>query len=228
MAKRNSQSADRGGSRVLDKRERRFVLNYVNYGMSALAAAVAAGYSEKSAAKASYDLVRRPHVAAEIERRQAMLEARGDMSAVELYNWSVYAATCDWTSIFEPGTWTPKPMNQWDPRIRRLVESVEIKPGEFGETIKIKFSRRTPHLDRVQRMLGFRDNVGVENKDGNRSISIEALNKLTAELGPIDEFLKARIAAINERRATKRIPRLKKSLKPKPRKPSKSDHFSDR
>lgn len=70
-------------SRPLSARQRVFVAEYLK-GFNATAAAVAAGYSERSAASIGHENLRKPEIAAEIERRLAELTMSTDEALLRL------------------------------------------------------------------------------------------------------------------------------------------------
>jgi phage terminase small subunit len=120
------------GKKPLSRRELQFVRAYMKSG-NALQAVRKAGYSKSAAARQSYELPRRPAVAAELSRLHEALQEKTEFGVRELFKWSVFGATCDWTSIFRDGTWEIRPLSEWDPRVRRLLEKIDVKVNVVKE-----------------------------------------------------------------------------------------------
>lgn len=173
------------GEPVLTAKERAFITAYTSGSSNALQAAIEAGY--KSPAKESYQLLRRPHVVAEIERRQALMREGEDFDLKRLKEWTVFAATFDMSSIFKPGTWQMLPMDDWpDQRLRRLVEKVKVTKNKDGTvTVQVYFSPRNPNLDRIGQLMGVKKRISISTEE-TRSIPISLIDRLTDNADAIE------------------------------------------
>jgi len=185
------------GKPVLTAKEEAFVSFYMR-GSNALRAAKDAGY--RSPQNASFTLLRKLAVVAEIERRQALLREKENFDLGALLDWTVFAATHDAGEILKPGTFEILPPDQWpDPRKRSLIESFETtttttRDGETRTSVKIKFTPRSSHFDRAGFLMGMRKKLDVKMNVG-RSIPLEVIDMLTRRLDEKDEAERAAKAA---------------------------------
>ena len=161
-------------------REIAFIDGITSRGLTALAAAKQAGY--RSPQNASFRLMRAPLVSAEIERRRTMLQERGDVDLLRVQKWSWFAATFDIGGIFKPGTFEILPLEQWpDRRLTQLVESIKTTKRKDGTVMvrEVKFSPRSPHLNRLLKILGVPKKVPTIEQP--RPIPQSVIDDLTAD-----------------------------------------------
>lgn len=160
----------------------KFIENYTVGAMSCIAAARAAGYCHPEVKGSS--LLKMPYIAAEVERRRAMLEERSDFKLRDLLEFSVLAATYDPSSIMVPGTNQFRPMSEWpNQRLRRLVESVKTKrftdsKGNVTEQVEYRFIQRNPNLDRIAHLFGVPRLLNIKMEE-TRSIPVSVIDRLT-------------------------------------------------
>ncbi len=175
-----ARARKKDGQPVITAMERKFITAYTTGSLNALEAARAAGY--KSAAKESFNLLRRPHILAEIKRRQYLLRRNEDFNLGRLLNWSAFAATFDIGEIFKPGTFKILPLSKWpNQRLRRLVERVKVTEKDNGDIVtEVSFIPRNPNFDRVAALMGVQKRVPQMAEDGTRSIPISVLDQLLA------------------------------------------------
>ncbi len=86
-----------------------------------------------------------------------MLQERGDVDLLRVQKWTWFAATFDISGIFKPGTFEILPLKQWpDRRLTQLVESIKTTKRKDGTVMvrEVKFSPRSPHLNRLLKILG--------------------------------------------------------------------------
>jgi phage terminase small subunit len=125
---------------------------------NATRAAIAAGYSEKTAEAAGSRLLRNVKVAAVIAERRARRVERLDITVERT------ARELAKLSYFDPGRLFDehgklKPVVELDEVTRAAVESVEVDP-ESGKIKKIVMAKKGQNLERLGRYQGmFTDNV---------------------------------------------------------------------
>jgi phage terminase small subunit len=162
------RSHNKSGEPMLTPMEQKFILAYTTgTARSALQAAVKAGY--KHPQKEAHFLMQRPLVAAEIARRQKMLQESADFGLRELLEESVYAATFDISGIFRPGTFQVLPVSRWrDQRLREVVEKITVTKGKNGSIrTEVRFVSRSASLDRIAKMLGVSKATVPKAGEGN-------------------------------------------------------------
>ncbi len=116
----------RNGRLLLTPKERAFISAYLDGANSALSAAAKAGY--RWPGKVASQLLHKPLIAAEIERRQAARRQREEFNAAKLMDKLVFIVQMDPTSIIEPSTWKVLEPKDWPVQeLRSLVKSFEMK-----------------------------------------------------------------------------------------------------
>lgn len=137
----------------LEKRERRFAKQVVLHKFRGDKAAIAAGYSEKSAKQIASRMLTRAsvqqYIAEEIERANAKL----DIEQEELLRGAHAAATLDPTEIIEVNgdSVTVKDLTKVPVELRRTIE--EIAPTKFG--VRLKFESKASARDFIAKVKGW-------------------------------------------------------------------------
>lgn len=171
------------GKLALTAKEQVFVNAYVRE-PNAAKAARAAGY--KSVLKVAAQLIQRPPVRDEIDRRQALLRDREDFNLNKLMDWSVEAATFDIGEIFREDTFEILPPAKWpNQRLRHFVQSFKTTYDEKTgrrKSVEVKFGSRSQHLDRIALLMGVGRNSRVK-AEARRPIPPEVVEMLTK---PVD------------------------------------------
>jgi phage terminase small subunit len=171
------------GTPVLTAKEEAFIGLYIR-NSNALRAARDAGY--RSAEKASFTLLRKPHMVAEIVRRQKLLREKEEFSLEKLFEWSVFGATYDAGSILKGDTFEILHPKDWpDQRMRRLIESFKTtvtisRDGEKKVVTEIKFAGRHAFYDRVTSLMGVRKKFDIKVEE-TRSIPLAVIDAITAK-----------------------------------------------
>ena len=158
--------ARRTGKRVLTPKEESFISAYLGGASSAPSAAAKAGY--KSPQKVAFQLLHKPHIAAEIgRRRRAIRREKEEFDIHKLLEWLSFSATFDPTTIFKPGTSELLPPAEWsDQRLLRLVESIKSTEDEDGtKSTEVRFVSRNPNLDLIARLKGVPRKIPVMPED---------------------------------------------------------------
>lgn len=126
MAKKPAKRAKKAEPRKLTDKQGAFALEYV-VDFNATRAAIAAGFSAKTAAVQGYQLLQNPLVAAEIGRLKAEQAERIKMDADSLLTRLLEEAHADMADLYDDDG-ALKPVREW-PRIWRmgLVAGVEIE-----------------------------------------------------------------------------------------------------
>lgn len=154
----------------LTPREKSFVAAYLQK-PEARAAAIAAGYAEKSAAVSGHEVLHRPRVAAAIAAAMGQRAERTQVNADTLLTRLADEADADVGDLFDDAGGL-KPVREWPAIWRKgLVAGLEIEQifeGEgqdrraVGSLAKIKLSDRVKRLELIGRHVGvkaFKDRV---------------------------------------------------------------------
>jgi phage terminase small subunit len=171
------------GKFALTAKEQAFVKAYVR-DPNAVKAARAAGY--QSVLKVASQVMRRPLVAAEIERRQKLLREKEEFSLEELFDWSCFGAIHDGASIIDKEKFEILHPSKWpDQRQRRLIDSVKMTTRGEGpskvSTIEVKFAARHQFFDRIALLMGVSKKIDLKVEDGGRTIPLSVIDAITAK-----------------------------------------------
>lgn len=164
----------------LNAKQAKFVREYL-VDLNATQAAIRAGYSEKSASEIGYENLRKPHIAAAVDK--AMAEEPG-ITRARIVDELAKIAFASAGDFFE---WGPdgveiKPSEDLTDEQRAVVSEVSQTVTEKGGTTRIKLSDKQAALEKLGRALGmFKDRVEHTGKDGG------PIDVLTRVLDEIDE-----------------------------------------
>jgi phage terminase small subunit len=145
--------------RPLTLRQERFIDAFVKCG-NQRDAAIAAGYSPKSAAFIACKLLKNTTVRSEYEKRKAAWVPKVAVDVDDVVREAAMLAFADPTSIFdEDGRLLPVP--RWPLRARRSISAIDImtKKGMPGEdpthrVLKVRFHDKSKALELLARYLG--------------------------------------------------------------------------
>jgi phage terminase small subunit len=179
--------ARKNGKPILTVREGAFISAYTRSGGNALQAAIKAGY--KSPQKDSFQLMRRPHVVAEIDRRQKLLRGKEEFNLEKLFDWAVYGALHDGASIIDKEKFEILHPSKWsDQRQRRLIDSIKMTTRGEGRskvsTIEVKFAARHQFFDRIALLMGVSKKIDLKVEDGGRTIPLSVIDAITERWAP--------------------------------------------
>ena len=140
----------------LGARQQRFVDEYM-VDLNATRAAIAAGYSKKTAAQAGWEVLRNPKVAAEVSRRQQLLSQRLEVSAENVLSELAkigFASLGDFYRVNGDGHLEVDPQALADPAKAAALSQIEIVENADGtQTIKIKLADKRAALNDLGRHL---------------------------------------------------------------------------
>ena len=141
----------------LNSKQRRFVTEYL-VDLCSKQAAIRAGYSPKTATEIGYENLRKPHIAAEIQKamkvRNLRVEVDGDKVVRKL--WEIGHA--DIRALFDAKGNLLHPQ-EWPDDIAFLIAGfdVVVKPlggGKVEQVVKVKIADRRGYLDMLMKHTG--------------------------------------------------------------------------
>lgn len=156
----------------LTAKQIRFIEEYLISG-NATAAAIRAGYSEKTAAEMAYENLRKPHVEAEIAKRRADLAENAVINAADVVSRLYKIATADITSVIsidDDGKYKVKPTSEWGESERAAVKKISI--NKAGIPV-VEFYDRDRVLADLADKLGLWDKCRGDDTSEGISVSFE-------------------------------------------------------
>jgi len=194
--------ARKNGKPILTEKERAFIDLYLR-SSNALKSAREAGY--RSAEKASFTLLRKPHMVVEIERRQKLLREKEEFSLEQLFDWSCFGAIHDGASIIDKEKFEILHPSKWpDQRQRRLIDSVKMTTRGEGpskvSTIEVKFAARHQFFDRIALLMGVSKKIDLKIEDGGRAIPLSVIDSITERWAPEARRAETKSAPVQTRR----------------------------
>lgn len=175
-------------AKAFTDKEATFVDEYL-IDFNATQAAIRAGYSKKSAAEIGYENLRKPHIAAAIERAKRERAERAGMTADLQLADLLRDRFADIATLFDRNG-AMKPLEEWPIEFRTgLVTGMDVEEiyagtGEerivIGRTLKPRFADRTA----IKKLIG--DHVGVQSWNHRRTLEVEegsVLAKFMREVG---------------------------------------------
>ena len=170
-------------------RQMRFVLEYC-VSLNSTSAAIAAGYSEKSAMAQGCQLMKNPKVAAEIAKRMGKVYGKLEINAEKVLNEIARLAFFDPRKLFESDG-GPKQLHELDDDTAMAVagfEFIELFEGTgdqkhaYGLLKKYKLTDKRASLELLGKYLKlFTDRTELTGKDGG-PIQVRGLNDFYAGL----------------------------------------------
>ena len=166
---------------TLRARQLRFVDEYL-IDCNATRAAIAAGYTKRTASQAGHEVLRNPKVAAELSRRQKLLAARHEVTAdnvISELGKLGFSNIADFYRVTENGKLEVDPGALADPMKAASISQIEITDNAAGgQTVKIKLADKRPALNDLGRHLGLfndRSEVAVTVTPADSEISMRDL-----------------------------------------------------
>lgn len=144
----------------MNARQQRFVDEFLKLG-NATQAAIAAGYSKKTAKQIGSRLLSNVAVAAAIAKRQTKAAAKAELTAEFVTRGLMRLASVDPRKLFRPDG-TAIPPHEWDDDTALAVQGLE--PAKDGGW-KIRFGDRKGSLELLGRLLGlFEQTLNLKGK----------------------------------------------------------------
>ena len=169
------KSAGKVGSATLTPRQEQFVAEYL-VDLNATQAAIRAGYSQKTASEQSFDLLRRPQIAAAIEARRLKHITKLDLSAERVLTELAGLAFFDIRKLVNSDG-SPKSITDLDDETARAIQGIELQTvkngeGDFALVRKYKIADKNAAIEKLMKHLG------LFEKDNSQSNPAEAMAKL--------------------------------------------------
>lgn len=148
-----------------------FVDAYTTNGFNGQQAAVTAGYSRHTARHQAYDLLTRPHIVEEIERRRALTRKAASIEALEVVEELAALARGDITDVvtwnghglvYEASRDLPPEVTAAIKEVREIRRIHRSKDGSEDETIDF----RVVMHDKIAPLLGLARILGMMPKEG--------------------------------------------------------------
>lgn len=155
------------------ERRRLFIEAYIANGCNATAAAIAAGFPQRSAHVRGAELVKDRKVAGELERRRAEGLAKAKLTADEVLASLARDIRFDPAKLYRPDG-SLKKIHELDEDTRLALRSVEFEEitagrGEnaavIGNTVKVKFPEKTAARDQAMRHFGLYESDNKQQAD---------------------------------------------------------------
>ena len=158
---------------TLSERHALFVDEYFKNEMNAQAAALAAGYADKSAKQQAYHLLKRPDVLAHIQARVKETHSKNILDAEKVIEQLSDMAQVDPADLYDK---QGRLLNIHDmPKAVRMCIS-EIKEGQFGRSVKLEGRQKAIELVGKHLKLwsdGVNLNFGSDDSQVNVHITFE-------------------------------------------------------
>ena len=143
-----------GKTSGLTDRQRAFIDEYVA-NPNARLAAEKAGYSKKTASRIGPELLGKPWVRAEIERRQRKAAEKHDVTAERVVEELARVAMADPRKLFrEDGS--PKPVQELDDQTAAALSRVSVRsiPGSEAQVLEYRLIDKNQALDKLMKHVG--------------------------------------------------------------------------
>jgi phage terminase small subunit len=167
----------------LTDKERRFVDEYL-VDLNATQAAIRAGYSEDSAASIGSENLRKPHIAARVEKRMAAREARTEVTQDRIVQELARVAFGDARRVM---SWGPDGVTLIDSETldddaAALVAEASETTTQHGGSVKLKVNDKVKALELLGRHMGmFNDKLIHGGKvEGGFSLTVVRSEKAAA------------------------------------------------
>ena len=143
----------------MTKKQKRFVEEYL-IDLNATQAAIRAGYSPDTAEQIGYQLLQKTSVSVEVSKAMAERSKRTGISQDRILLELAKMAFVEMTDVVDPETGKIKE-NASDDDLS-CIQSVKVKPGNYGVEREVKLCDKKAALELLGRHLGmFKDNLNV-------------------------------------------------------------------
>ncbi len=143
----------------MTKKQKRFIEEYL-IDLNATQAAIRAGYSPDTAEQIGYQLLQKTSVSVEVSKAMAERSKRTGISQDRILLELAKMAFVEMTDVVDPETGKIKE-NASDDDLS-CIQSVKVKPGNYGVEREVKLCDKKAALELLGRHLGmFKDNLNV-------------------------------------------------------------------
>jgi len=168
----------------LTEKQKKFCREYI-YDWNGTRAAIAAGYSEKTAAITAHENIRKPNIQQYIKEIQEDLEKEAGISRLKVLN--EYAKIAFTTIAFMHNTWVElKDFEALTDEQKACIESIETKTikktlaGDVAidiltEYVKIKLFSKEKALENICKMLGYNAASQMDITSGGEKIQPQVI-----------------------------------------------------
>lgn len=177
---------------LLNDKQQRFCEEYLANGNNATQAAIAAGYSENTAAEMGYENLRKPHISDYIEERKKQIFARLHINQDRVLREYSRIAFSDIRTLYTVDG-ALKPISELDDDAAAIIAGIEtfeekakfndLEDAEnitLGQTKKVKIYDKIKALDSLGEQMGmFTKKVDVTSK--GESLNQDNLEKLSTD-----------------------------------------------
>ncbi len=143
----------------MTKKQKRFIEEYL-IDLNATQAAIRAGYSPDTAEQIGYQLLQKTSVSVEVSKAMAERSKRTGISQDRILLELAKMAFVEMTDVVDPETGKIKE-NASDDDLS-CIQSVKVKPGNYGVEREVKLCDKKAALELLGRHLGmFKDNLNI-------------------------------------------------------------------
>lgn len=183
MPARKSASTKDGAptpnTKTLNDKQSRFVDEYL-LDLNATQAAIRAGYSQKTAGSQGFDLLKKPEIAAEIEKRRQIIAEKAGLSTERVLQEAMRLAFFDIRKLVDKDG-NPLPLNKLDDDTAAAIQGLDVATvgnAEIGvgQVLKYKIADKNSAIERLFKHLG------LFEKDNKQSNPGDAMARFIAEL----------------------------------------------
>lgn len=164
---------------TLNDRQSRFVDEYL-VDLNATQAAIRAGYSKKTAGSQGFDLLKKPEIASEIEKRRQIVAEKTGLTTERLLQEAMRLAFFDIRKLVDKDG-KPLPLNQLDDDTAAAIQGLDVatvgnNDVGVGEVLKYKIADKNSAIERLFK------HMGLFEKDNKQANPGDAMSKFVAEL----------------------------------------------
>ena len=175
--RKSASQADNAKRPQLNDRQSRFVDEYL-VDLSATQAAIRAGYSKKTAGSQGFDLLKKPEIAAEIEKRRHLRAENTGLTVERLLEEAMRLAFFDIRKLVDKDG-NPIPINELDAATAAAIQGIDVATiGNadvgVGQVLKYKIADKNSAIERLFK------HMGLFAKDNAQNNPAEAMQKLLA------------------------------------------------
>lgn len=183
MPARKSASTKDGAptpnTKTLNDKQSRFVDEYL-LDLNATQAAIRAGYSQKTAGSQGFDLLKKPEIAAEIEKRRQIIAEKAGLSTERVLQEAMRLAFFDIRKLVDKDG-NPLPLNKLDDDTAAAIQGLDVATvgnAEIGvgQVLKYKIADKNSAIERLFKHLGLFEKDNKQNNPG------DAMARFIAEL----------------------------------------------